>query len=163
VPCGAAQGSTDFEQFLLLSNAVHRFCDPNRLVVLQILPRRDRHEPRCAACRHVQDLEGEGAHPGDHARARVGPRDADPAEPHERVLRQPRAGGADLRQARLLAGIASGPGRRNLTVEVTPDSGHGYLRMQGSNPMAPGSPTMISRVLFERIEKWLALQGLTRR
>jgi hypothetical protein len=35
--------------------------------------------------------------------------------------------------------------------------------MQGSNPMAPGSPTMISRVLFERIEKWLALQGLTRR
>lgn len=57
---------------------------------------------------------------------------------------------------RLLAEIAAEPGRRNLTVEVIPDSGHGYLRMQETQPMNPEVPTTISRAYFDVVEKWLA-------
>jgi pimeloyl-ACP methyl ester carboxylesterase len=64
--------------------------------------------------------------------------------------------------ARLLKEIAAEPARRNLSVVTIQDSGHGYLRMQESNPMAPVSPTTVSRELFRQIDDWLAAQGLVR-
>ena len=63
---------------------------------------------------------------------------------------------------RLLKEITAMPAHRNLTVMTTADSGHGYLRMQESNPMAPVSPTTVSRELFRYIDDWLAAQGLAR-
>jgi pimeloyl-ACP methyl ester carboxylesterase len=64
--------------------------------------------------------------------------------------------------ARLLGAIAAETGRKNMTIAVSPDSGHGYIRMQAADPMAPATPTTISRELFRHIDDWLAAQGLVR-
>jgi dipeptidyl aminopeptidase/acylaminoacyl peptidase len=64
--------------------------------------------------------------------------------------------------AQLLKEIAAMPAHRNLAVVTSADSGHGYLRMQESNPMAPVSPTTVSRELFRYIDDWLVGQGLAR-
>lgn len=61
---------------------------------------------------------------------------------------------------RLLQEIAAA--HRNLRIVTSTDSGHGYVRMQESNPMAPVSPTVISRELFAEIDRWLKARGLTR-
>ena len=42
-------------------------------------------------------------------------------------------------------------GRKDLTVEVIPDSGHGYLRMQEQAIMKPIAPMVISRAYFAAI------------
>lgn len=62
--------------------------------------------------------------------------------------------------ARLLSEIAAEPGRPSLTVFTSPDSGHGYIRMQASDPMTPVSPTTVSRELFRRVDSWLVSHRL---
>lgn len=59
----------------------------------------------------------------------------------------------------LLKGITAETGRRDLTIEIIPDSGHGYLRMQEAQPTNPIAPMSISRAYFAAIEKWLKAHG----
>ena len=61
----------------------------------------------------------------------------------------------------LLEAVAAGSQPRTLSVEVVPDSGHGYLRMQAAKPSLPVSPTVISRAYFDVIERWLRANVLT--
>jgi len=56
---------------------------------------------------------------------------------------------------KLLAAIQAESRRKNLTVAVIADSGHGYLRMQEAQPMNPIAPMSISRAYFASIETWL--------
>ena len=63
----------------------------------------------------------------------------------------------------LLRALDGTRGLRSPTVFTSPDSGHGYLRMQDANPMLPVSPTSISRELFRAIDAWLDAQRLARR
>jgi pimeloyl-ACP methyl ester carboxylesterase len=64
---------------------------------------------------------------------------------------------------KLLRALAGTSGHRNPTIFTSPDSGHGYLRMQDANPMLPVSPTVISRELFRGIDAWLDAHRLARR
>jgi len=59
----------------------------------------------------------------------------------------------------LLAGLAAETGKKNLTVEVIPDAGHGLFRMQESDPRQPVAPLSISRAFFAAIEGWLRTGG----
>jgi len=59
-----------------------------------------------------------------------------------------------------LADLRAESGRANIRVEVIPDSGHGYTRMQEANPMVAVEPSTISRALFRTIDEWLAARGL---
>lgn len=62
--------------------------------------------------------------------------------------------------AALLAKLVSEAGRTNLQVEVITDSGHGYWRMQESDPRLPIAPQSISRAFFRVIESWLKNAGI---
>ena len=63
---------------------------------------------------------------------------------------------------KLLRALAGTTGNRSPTIFTSPDSGHGYLRMQDANPMLPVSPTTISRELFRGIDAWLDAHRLAR-
>jgi pimeloyl-ACP methyl ester carboxylesterase len=60
---------------------------------------------------------------------------------------------------KLLNGIIAEKSRLNLTIEIIPDSGHGYLRMEEAHPVNPIAPMSISRAYFAVIEKWLKAHG----
>ncbi len=62
--------------------------------------------------------------------------------------------------AALLAKLVAETGKRNIQVEVIPDSGHGYWRMQEADPRLPIAPQSISRAFFAAIETWLKANGI---
>ncbi len=62
--------------------------------------------------------------------------------------------------ASLLAELAAKAAKSNIRVEVVPDSGHGYWRMQEADPRLPIAPQTISRAFFAAIEGWLKAKGI---
>lgn len=62
--------------------------------------------------------------------------------------------------AALLTKLAAETGKTNIRVEVIPDSGHGYWRMQEADPRQPIAPQSISRAFFKAIESWLKDAGI---
>lgn len=62
--------------------------------------------------------------------------------------------------AALLAALIAETESRNITVEVVPDAGHGYLRMQEADPRKPLVPQTISRAFFVAVETWLRANGI---
>lgn len=59
----------------------------------------------------------------------------------------------------LLGGAAAEAPRLDLTIEIIPDAGHGYLRMQPDNPRSPVVPSVVSREFFAAIAGWLRVRG----
>jgi hypothetical protein len=60
----------------------------------------------------------------------------------------------------LLAAVADSTAAGLLTVRVIADTGHGYVRMQEDNPLAPVAPQTLSPDFFQTIADWLRTLGV---
>lgn len=60
----------------------------------------------------------------------------------------------------LLAAVADSTAAGLLTVRVIADTGHGYVRMQEDNPLAPVAPQTLSPEFFQTIADWLRTLGV---